>query len=181
METYIALLRGINVGGKNLIKMAELKVGFEDLGFDSVKTYINSGNVLFKSSIRSIDDIQRNIETMIIELFGLNIPIVVYSKGQLEAVTSHAPSWWNQEDNTLNYAIFVLPNLTVSDVFEAIGAPNVEYELVANHEKVIYWTAGRDNYAKTKWYKISSSSVNSGVTIRNSNTVNKLVLLANEL
>ena len=76
MKRYIAFLRGINISGKNKISMAELKKNFEKLGFKEVKTYLNSGNVIFLSDEENIGKLTIQIETMIKEYFGFDIPIV---------------------------------------------------------------------------------------------------------
>lgn len=181
MEIYIALLRGINVGGKNKIKMADLKSSFESLGYHNVRTYINSGNVIFKSDCIDIIEIQKSIEQMIVDSFDLKIPVSVITHVQLLNIINHSPDWWDKGENTLDYAIFVLQPFHTIDVLEGVGDPIDLYESVSYFDRVIYWTASLDTYTKSKWYKISSSSVNDAVTIRNSNTVNKLLLLAKEL
>ena len=74
---YIALLRGVNISGKNKVPMAELKKAFEKLGFGAVKTYLNSGNVIFSSDEENIGSLTDRIETMIKERFGLDILVFV--------------------------------------------------------------------------------------------------------
>lgn len=181
MDIYIALLRGINVGGKNKIKMAELKLSFEDLGYQNVRTYINSGNVLFKSDCYDAIEIQKSIEKMILDSFNLMIPVCVITHAQLVNIIKHSPDWWDKGENTLDYAIFVLQPFQTTDVLMGVGEPIHIYEEISHYDRVIYWTASLDTYTKSRWYKIASSSVNDAVTIRNSNTVNKLLLLAKEL
>ena len=80
MKRYIALLRGINISGKNKVPMAELKKGFETLAFVEVKTYLNSGNVIFSSDEDNIRKLTDKIEEMIKNQFGLDIPVFVLSK-----------------------------------------------------------------------------------------------------
>ena len=82
---YIAFLRGINISGKNKIAMSDLKREFEHLGFTDVSTYLNSGNVLFSSENRSIADMKCVIEKMLCTGFGLEIPVHVISREDLEA------------------------------------------------------------------------------------------------
>lgn len=74
---YVALLRGINVGGNSLIKMADLKVGFEGIGLTEVKTYINSGNVLFASDEKDSRKLSEKIEGMILKKFKLPVKTLV--------------------------------------------------------------------------------------------------------
>ena len=75
MFTYIVLLRGINVGGKNKVSMAELKVGLEELGFTNVKTYINSGNVILDSKLTN-KTIAKKIETILPQKFKLDSEMI---------------------------------------------------------------------------------------------------------
>ena len=84
LKRYIAFLRGINISGKNKVPMAELKQGFEKLDFGEVKTYLNSGNVIFSSDEDGAEKFTNQIEVMIKKRFGLDIPVFVISKEELE-------------------------------------------------------------------------------------------------
>ena len=86
MTTYVALLRGINVGGKNLIRMPALKVCFEENGFEDVSTYIQSGNVLFSSSQTGNAALTDRIEAMLGEAFDYVPTVVVRSRKQMKAI-----------------------------------------------------------------------------------------------
>ena len=91
MPRYVALLRGINVGGKNLIKMTALKACFEANGFEDVATYIQSGNVVFASSETRMPGLTRRIEEMLAETFDYEATVVVRSRTQMRAVVERAP------------------------------------------------------------------------------------------
>ncbi|MDN6692556.1 MAG: DUF1697 domain-containing protein, partial [Enterococcus sp.] len=93
MKQYIALLRGINISGKNKISMALLKEAFEKKGFSEVKTYINSGNVLFSSEDRDQERLIRDCEALIVEAFDLVIPVVVVEVEELRRLLEEAPEW----------------------------------------------------------------------------------------
>jgi len=80
MNTYIALLRGINMGGKNKLKMAELRTALATLNFENVSTYIQSGNIVFQSSKKNVDAIAKSIKTLLQTSFDLEIPVIVRSK-----------------------------------------------------------------------------------------------------
>ena len=88
---YVALLRGINVGGKNPVPMAELRAAFEAEGFGSVRTYIQSGNVLFDSDIPRAG-LEDRIEGMLERHLGFRLVVVVRSHRQLRSVVQKAPS-----------------------------------------------------------------------------------------
>lgn len=177
LEKYIALLRGINVSGKNKIAMPELKMAFEEMGFSNVSTYINSGNVVFSSKIQDKSELIKKSEAIIAEKFMLNIPVIVISAKDLSNILENAPEWWGTDNKEIyDNAIFVIPPTSVEEVFAAVGEAKQEYEKVAPFDNVIFWSATLKTFSKTRWSKIASSSVNTSVTIRNANTVNKLLL-----
>ena len=111
MKIYIAFLRGINISGKNKVPMAELKKAFEELRFGAVKTYLNSGNVIFSSDEDNIGSLTSRIEAMIKERFSLDIPVFVISKEDLEDILQHAPDWWGNENKEILLCLLLhLPN-----------------------------------------------------------------------
>ncbi len=91
MPDYVALLRGVNVGARTQLKMADLREVVEGLGHEQVRTYINSGNVLFRTSDRSRDSIADEIRTALREFVGRDIPVMVRSKADLARVAGHNP------------------------------------------------------------------------------------------
>ncbi len=94
MKRYIALLRGINISGKNKVPMEELRQGFEELGLTEVKSHLNSGNVIFSSEETDIAKLTGQIEGMIQNRFGIEIPVFIISRESLEDILRHAPEWW---------------------------------------------------------------------------------------
>lgn len=178
METYIALLRGINVGGKNKISMPLLKQSFEEIGFLNVTTYINSGNIIFSSENQDKTALIAACEAVIIEKFMLTIPVTIVSASELSDTLANAPEWWDIDKESIHYAIFVISPIKVEEVYAAVGEIKPEYEQIAHHGEVIFWSAPLKTFQKARWSKIASSSVNNHVTIRNANTVNKLLSLS---
>ena len=102
MTTYVALLRGINVGGKNLIRMPALKACFEENGFEDVSTYIQSGNVLFSTSGRAAELTDR-IEAMLAEAFDYVPTVVVRSQRQMQGVVAGAPKGFGTQPAKYRY------------------------------------------------------------------------------
>ena len=90
MRRYIALLRGVNISGKNKVPMAELKLGFESLGFSDVRTWQNSGNVVFSGEETEPAALTGQIEGMIQRRFGLEIPVFVLPQEELADTLRHA-------------------------------------------------------------------------------------------
>lgn len=110
MNRYIAFLRGINISGKNKIPMAELKSGLERIGFQAVKTHLNSGNVVFSACREEPTVLASRISAMIKERFALDIPVYVLEKEALEEILEGAPDWWGTEDKGIyDNLIFVMP------------------------------------------------------------------------
>ena len=177
MKRYIALLRGVNISGKNKVPMAELKKGFEELGFAEVRTYLNSGNVIFSSDEGNIEGFTNQIETMIQRFFGFDIPVFVISKEALEDILAYAPDWWGNEDKaTYDNLIFIIPPATFADVFGEIGEPKEEFEKIKNYKEAVFWSFSRKDYQKTNWWpKTASTNISAKLTIRTANTVRKIV------
>jgi uncharacterized protein (DUF1697 family) len=88
MKTYITILRGINVSGHNLIKMKALKEMMEGLGFSNVRTYIQSGNVVFESKAEGISELEKIIAAGILKTFGFEVPVIVLEKDELNCISA---------------------------------------------------------------------------------------------
>lgn len=177
MDQYIAFLRGINVGGKNKISMSELKELFEQNGFRNVVTYINSGNIIFSTDNNDESKLKEECESLIFARFQLEIPVSILSVKELSAAYDHAPSWWGKDKDSKHNAIFIIPPVTVEEVFETVGEIKPEYETVAYYGRVVFWSAPLKTFSRTRWSKIVGSSLYDSITIRNSNTVIKLLEL----
>lgn len=174
---YIALLRGINVGGKNKLSMAELKKEFLALGFTQVSTYINSGNILFESPSEDPLALAGQITEMIRTRFALDVATAVYSKDAYKDALAHAPQWWNQSEQAKHNGIFVIPPTSPNYVLEQVGQAKPEYEQVALWGPLIYWTAPLKTFSRTRWSKVAATKAYAHITIRNANTVLKLMEL----
>lgn len=177
MKRYIALLRGINVGGNNKISMKDLKTAFERHGFSNVSTYINSGNVIFESVITDTTELKERCEGLIADEFRLKILTAVLSADDLIDALKHKPSWWNEDAGSKHNAIFVITPATAEEICAMVGATKPEYELAEYYGSVIFWTAPLETFSMTRWSKVVSSSAYSSVTIRNANTAIKLAEL----
>lgn len=177
MKRYIALLRAININGKNKIPMAELKKGFEQLAFAEVKTWLDSGNVAFSSSETDTVKLTAQIEKMVQDQFDLDIPVFVISQEKLEDILQHAPDWWGTENKEIyDNLIFIMPPATFADVYEEIGEPKEGLEQIQNYKDAIFWSFSRKDYQKTNWWsKTASANIGSQLTIRTANTVRKIV------
>lgn len=179
MKRYIALLRGINISGKNKISMPELKKGFEELGLAEVTTYLNSGNVVFSSAADDENIFANKIKSMIKERFHLDIPIFIILQEELEEVLSNAPDWWgNDKKEIYDNIIFLIPPLSYAELYDEIGNPKAEYEKAENYKNVVFWSFSRKDYQKTNWWReTAKANISDRITIRTANTVRKIVCL----
>jgi len=178
MATYIALLRGINVGGNNTISMLELREAFRLAGFPDARTHINSGNVIFSSELDDALALQATCEKLIHDTFGLPISVVVLSATELADAMAHAPDWWGLQDSAKHNAIFVIPPATPESVCAEIGEIKPEYEKLAMHGKLIFWTAPMETFSRTRLSRVSKSETYQRITIRGANTARRLAELA---
>lgn len=177
MTRYIALLRGVNVGGNNKIAMRELKAAAQRQGFENVVTYINSGNILFDSDLDEAT-VKSACEELIKAEFGLNILVGVIAAAELTDAMNHAPDWWGSIPNSTHNAIFVILPMTATEVCALVGETKPEYEKTAYYGKVIFWSAPLATYSRTRWSKIvQNKAAYNAVTIRNANTAKKLAEL----
>ena len=177
MKRYIALLRGINVSGKNKVPMAELKKCFESLGVMEVKTYLNSGNVIFSSADKNVTALIDQVERMMQRELGLDIPVFIIPQEELADILRHAPDWWGTE-NKGNYdnLIFILPPATFPDIYYEIGAPKEGLEQIQEYQSAVFWSFSRKDYQKTNWWsKTARADIGSKLTIRTATTVRRIV------
>ena len=172
---YVALLRGINVGGNNIVSMSELRACFEDVGFSDVSTYINSGNVLFSSDEKSIDVLILLCEKSIKKIFNLAIRVVVISADQLERVMTEAPNSWGHDILRKHNLLFVRPPVSSQEVMNEISTVKSEIETVTMGDGVVYWSASLEQFGRTASSKLASNPVYQVVTVRNYNTSFKLL------
>ncbi len=178
MEKYVALLRGVNVGGKNKVAMPLLKAAFEQAGFVEVKTYINSGNVVFSSEPGNAEELQRICREAIASTFDLDVPVAVVSASDLIEALDHAPAWWGIDPDSKHNAIVVIAPADPAEVIASVGEAKPDYEQVACYGRVIFWSAPLATFSHTRWSKVVSSKAYGSITIRNANTARKLAQLA---
>lgn len=176
---FIALLRGINVGGNNKVAMSELKRCFEEVGFENVVTYINSGNVIFESAHTDTAKLVAMCEAAIEKQFGFRIVCCVVSADELRDALDHAPEWWNKGDARHN-AIFVIAPKKADEIMTEVGETKPDYENVAAYHPIIFWSAPVETFSRTRYSKIVGSKAYKSVTIRNANTTNKLAELCRQ-
>lgn len=174
---FIALLRGINVGGKNLIPMRDLTRCFEDQGFESVRTYIQSGNVLFQGREKCVEPLRRSIETVLSSRFGYSARVVVMSRAQYLKAIRSAHAAWGHDVTMKHNAIFTLPEVSPRQVLADLPPLRSELETVTIGPGVLLWSVSRSGMARTTMMKLSGTAAYKSMTVRNHNTAFKLAEL----
>jgi len=176
MTNYVALLRGINVGGKNLIPMPALKACFEENGFDDVSTYIQSGNVLFSTAGRAAELADR-IEAMLADAFDYVPTVVVRSRKQMQGVVGGAPKGFGTQPAKYRYdVIFLKEPLSAKTAIKAVPT-NPAVDMGHAGTGVLYFSRLTAKATRSRLNRIVSSPIYPSVTIRNWNTTTKLLSL----
>lgn len=173
---YVALLRGINVGGKSQVRMADLKACFERLGFEGVRTYINSGNVIFTAAARDKRRLIRRIEPELEATFGLPIKVLLRTLAEMEALVEALPDDWVNDSTMKCDVMFLMPQVDEPGVVDRLPA-NPEIEDVRYVDGAVIWRVDRSNQGRSRMSKIVGTDVYKQLSARNANTVRKLTEL----
>lgn len=174
---YLALLRGINVGGNNIIKMADLKACFENMGFTEVVTYIQSGNVLFRSAEKDKTKLTRKIEQVLSERFSYKSRLVVVARKELKKVVVEAPKGFGKELDKHRYdVIFLKEPLTSGEAMKNVSIKEGVDNAYAG-ASVLYFSRLISKASQSHLTKIIKLPVYQNMTIRNWNTTTKLLAL----
>jgi uncharacterized protein (DUF1697 family) len=178
--TYIVLLRGINVGGKNSIKMENLRHCFADMGFSDVKTYIQSGNVLFKTQATDKLELIKTIENQLLKTFSIEIKTVILTADELAETVKNAPEGFGSEPEKFRYDVwFLLPSITPHEIVSNVRLREGVDFLKAG-KNAIYSSRLISEAGKSYLLKINQTPLYKHLTVRNWNTTTKLLRLASE-
>jgi uncharacterized protein (DUF1697 family) len=181
MNTYIILLRGINVGGKNKVSMATLRKCLEELGFSDVSTYIASGNVILKSD-KSADKIKAQVEKALPENFKLDaelISVLVLTHRQFKAVVDKKPDGFGEQPEKYHSDVIFLIDITPKQALP-VFAPREGVDQIWPGDGVIYSQRLSAQRTKSRLGKIVGTPAYKSMTIRSWNTTTKLLKLLEE-
>lgn len=170
---YVALLRGINVGGKTLINMKELKASIEELGLNDVSTYIASGNVLFNSGDRGPAELQKKIESAIEKRFGLPVKAVVLDRPAYARIVRAIPKAWVDNARVRANVAFVRAGTDAKQVVSRLQ-PDPAVEEVKATSGAILWATNRDALNRSVMRKLIGGAAYKELTVRSLNTTLKL-------
>jgi uncharacterized protein (DUF1697 family) len=175
MARYVALLRGINVGGKNAIPMPALKAAFEDAGFVNVTTYIQSGNVVFDAPSSSQAELTDKTEGVIRKAFAhYDASVVLRSRSQVRSIVDRAPKGFGTEPSLYRYdVVFLKPPLTAKTAIKDISTKEGVDRIWAG-TGVLYMARLDSRATQSRLNRIASLPIYKNMTIRNWNTTTKL-------
>ena len=174
---YLALLRGINVGGKNIVKMSDLRRLFEGLGCKDVTTYIQSGNVLFESTIKDAATLSASIERGLEDELSGHFPVVVLNARQLQRVTRNAPSGFGEDPTQYRYdVVFVRPPYRAALILPTVSLKSgVDQAFEGNG--VLYLKRLTLRATESHLSRVTRNAAYGSMTIRNWRTTNELCRL----
>lgn len=176
---YVALLRGINVGGRTKVEMKRLKACFETLGFEDVLTFINSGNVIFRDD-RTSHTLVPLIEKAIANEFNLPIRIVLRDFSNIQLLCRKIPEGWTNNLMQKTDVMFLWDEINNKDIFKKVVV-NPKIENARYIDGALVWNIGRENVTRGGGIKLIKTDVYKHMTIRNINTVRKLQELMEKL
>lgn len=178
MTIYIALLRGINVGGHNIIKMADLRQLLEKIGLQKVKTYIQSGNVLFEAE-QDTTLLTQQLEEEIKNTFGFPVPVILRTAEELEQIIKDCPysvDSLNEGESVQLAFLADEPSQEKIDYLQGFKSELDECQIVGKEVYLFFRQSIRDSKLATQLPKLGVPA-----TVRNWKTVLKIAAMAKEL
>jgi len=176
---YLALLRGINVGGNNKVDMKKLKTTFESLGYTNVVTYINSGNIIFEDSSKEKGRLAGVIEDAIKRDFQLDIKVLLKSFEEIELICKQLPDTWVKDEVMRTDIMFLWEDFNSPEILQHLKinpVDNVKYAPGA-----VLWNVEYADYTKSGISKLAGTEIFRNMTVRNVNTVRKLYKIMEDM
>lgn len=176
---YIALLRGINVGGNNKVDMKLLKQTFENVEMNDVVTYLHTGNIIFSNENLSKEELSSVLEEAIYDDFGLQINVLVLSFDDVRRIIHAIPPEWKNDKNMKSDVMFLWDEVDEEAVLEKL-AVKPAIDTVKYVPGAILWSVDKKDLTKSGMSKIVGSKLYKQVTVRNVNTARKIYELMQE-
>lgn len=174
MAYYVAFLRGVNVGGKALIKMADLAAALQAAGFTNAHTYIQSGNVIFASDLTNNHVLAQRMQGIIAADFGIHTEVAVFSQAEWDAIIDDAPTWWGSDPTWKHNVLIFTEPIASKTALAAIGTLKPDIEAIQAGNGVMYQSMSLALFGRTTTGKLAANPLYKKLTIRNFNTATKL-------
>lgn len=171
--TYVALLRGINVGGKKKIAMDRLRTAFEGVGMADVRTYINSGNVVFDVARTRRSELTSLLERAIESEFDVPVKVLVKDRKAIKLIRDAIPASWRDDATMRCYVLLLWKDIDKPAIVESLSI-NDDIDDVKYVPGAVIWRVDRDVLTRSGMMKLPRTDLYRSMTIRNCNTVRKL-------
>lgn len=170
---YVALLRGINVGGNNRVEMSRLRTALEATGLQSVRTYINSGNIIFESpkQVKTAE-----VEAAIEREFGFRVATLLIEETRFRTIAQALKSTWLNDAEQRTDVLFLWDDADKPEIMSKVSF-NPDIERVIYVPGALIWNIERANVMRGWGAKLIKSDIYTSTTIRNCNTVRKLLTM----
>jgi uncharacterized protein (DUF1697 family) len=170
---YVALLRGINVGGKNKVEMKRLKETFERIGTTDVVTYINSGNIIFRDTKHTPKQLVTLLEKAIAEDFGFAVKVLIRDASNMQVVAKALPKHWVNDTTMKCDVMFLWEHFDNAKVLDSVTIkPDIDDVMYV--PGAILWRVDKSLVTRSGMMRVAGSELYKHMTIRNCNTVRKL-------
>jgi uncharacterized protein (DUF1697 family) len=170
---YVAFLRGVNVGGKGIVSMTAIKEALVDLGLSDVRTYINSGNVIFSTRASDAQRLTARIEKGLEQHTGMAIKVLVMDHKTLKKIVDAIPRNWVDDKTMRTYVLLLWKELDDRGILDRLpikpGVDELRYAPGA-----VVWRVDRENVGRSQMNKIVGTPLYKKITIRSANTMRKL-------
>ncbi len=173
LNLYVALLRGVNVGGNGIVSMKALKASFEKAGFADVTTYINSGNVIFKVAEKDARKLEQKIEKILVSQYKLPSKVIVRSFVEFSRLIKSLPTSWTDDKKWKYNVIFLRQVIDSKDTLKGLD-PKKGIEEAIYYPGTLLWRAKTSDLTKSSMLKINRQKIYQDMTVRNLNTTKKL-------
>jgi uncharacterized protein (DUF1697 family) len=170
---YAAFLRGVNVGGKSIVSMAAIKNALVALGLSDVRTYINSGNVIFSTRVSDAQRLTARIEKALEQHTGMAIKLLVMDHITLKQIVAAIPDGWVDDKTMRTYVLLLWNELDDRTILDRLPIkPGID-ELMYTPGAVV-WRVDRENVGRSRMNRIAGTPMYKKITIRSANTMRKL-------
>lgn len=171
--TYVAFLRGVNVGGNSIVSMAVIKQALTDLGMSGVRTYINSGNVIFSTRAADVGRLTARIEAALEQPTGTAIRVLVLDCAALKRLVATIPHDWVDDRTMRTYVLLLWRELDDRNILERLPSKDGVDELRYTPGAVI-WRVDRENVSRSRMNRLVGTPIYKKITVRSANTMRKL-------
>jgi uncharacterized protein (DUF1697 family) len=171
--TYVAFLRAVNVGGKGIVSMAAIKEALVALGLSDVRTYINSGNVIFSTRASDAQRLATRIEKALEQHTGVAINVLVIDHKALKTIVDSIPRTWVDDKTMRTYVLLLWKELDDRGILgrlpTKVGVDELRYTPGA-----VVWRVDRENVGRSQMNRIIGTPLYKKITVRSANTMRKL-------